>query len=74
MSPLKLIFGALSTVAVFGVLLFLPAGTLNWWRAGVFLGVALVGSIASTVPGATCTLNPSETSALAYAPMPKKAT
>jgi protein-S-isoprenylcysteine O-methyltransferase Ste14 len=49
MSPLKLIFSALSTVAVFGILLFLPAGTLNWWRAGVFLGVALVGSVASTV-------------------------
>ncbi|HEY3171758.1 MAG TPA: isoprenylcysteine carboxylmethyltransferase family protein [Thermoanaerobaculia bacterium] len=49
MSPLKLTVGIASNVAVFGVLLFLPAGTLHWWRAWVFLGVVLVGSVASTV-------------------------
>jgi len=49
MSPLKLIVGIASNVAVFGVLLFLPAGTLDWWRGRVFLAVVLVGSVASTV-------------------------
>lgn len=28
--------------------LFLPAGTLDWWRAWVFLGVVLVAAVAST--------------------------
>jgi protein-S-isoprenylcysteine O-methyltransferase Ste14 len=27
---------------IFGGLLFLPAGTLNWWRAWVFLGVVAI--------------------------------
>jgi protein-S-isoprenylcysteine O-methyltransferase Ste14 len=35
-------------VAIFGGLLFLPAGTLDWWRAWVFLGVVFVGTVAST--------------------------
>jgi protein-S-isoprenylcysteine O-methyltransferase Ste14 len=48
-SPFKLIVGIVSNVLVFGILLFLPAGTLNWWRAGVFLAVVLVGSVASTL-------------------------
>jgi protein-S-isoprenylcysteine O-methyltransferase Ste14 len=49
MSPFKLICGVVFNVAIFGGLLFLPAGTLNWWRAWVFLGVVLVGAVASTV-------------------------
>jgi protein-S-isoprenylcysteine O-methyltransferase Ste14 len=49
MSVSKLIVGVIFNVAIFGVLLFLPAGTLDWWRAWVFLGLVFVGSVASTV-------------------------
>jgi protein-S-isoprenylcysteine O-methyltransferase Ste14 len=49
MSISKLIVGIISNVAIFGGLLFLPAGTLDWWRAWVFLGVVFVGAVASTV-------------------------
>ncbi len=49
MSLLKLTLGVLSNVAIFGSLLFLPAGTLDWPRAWVFLGVVFVGAVASTV-------------------------
>jgi hypothetical protein len=49
MSIFKLILGVLFNVAIFGGFLFLPAGTLDWWRAWVFLGVAFVGTVASTV-------------------------
>jgi hypothetical protein len=42
MSILTLIGGVLLNVVIFGGLLFVPAGTLDWWRAWVFLG--LVGS------------------------------
>lgn len=40
---------ALLQVAIFGPLLFVPAWTLNWWRAWVFLGVVFVASIVSMV-------------------------
>jgi protein-S-isoprenylcysteine O-methyltransferase Ste14 len=49
MSASKLIIGIVSNVAFFGVLLFVPAGTLDWWRAWVFLGVVLVTAVASTL-------------------------
>lgn len=49
MSLFKLIGGVVLNVAIFGGLLFLPAGTLDWWRAWVFLGVVFVGTVASTV-------------------------
>ena len=49
MSMFKLIVGVVCNVAIFGGLLFLPAGTLDWWRAWVFLGVMFVGTVASTV-------------------------
>jgi protein-S-isoprenylcysteine O-methyltransferase Ste14 len=49
MSISKLIGGVIANLAIFGSCLFLPAGTLNWWRAWVFLGVVLVGAVASTV-------------------------
>src|SRR5690242_9590191 len=39
MSIFTLIGGVLLNVAIFGGLLFVPAGTLDWWRAWVFLGV-----------------------------------
>lgn len=48
MSILKLIVGVVLNVAIFGVCLFLPAGTLDWWRAWVFLGVVFVGAVVST--------------------------
>jgi hypothetical protein len=49
MSIFKLSGGGVLNVAIFGGLLFLPAGTLDWWRAWVFLGVVFVGTVASTV-------------------------
>jgi protein-S-isoprenylcysteine O-methyltransferase Ste14 len=49
MSIFTLIGGVVFNVAIFGGLLFLPAGTLDWWRAWVFLGVVFVGTVASTV-------------------------
>jgi protein-S-isoprenylcysteine O-methyltransferase Ste14 len=49
MSVFKLIGGIILEVAIFGALLFWPAGTLRWWRAWVFLAVVLVGAVASTV-------------------------
>lgn len=38
-SLLKRTLGAVSNVAIFGLSLFQPAATLDWWRAWVFLGV-----------------------------------
>lgn len=46
---IKIIAGFFLTPAIFGVLLFLPAWTLNWPRAWAFLGVVLVSSIATMV-------------------------
>jgi protein-S-isoprenylcysteine O-methyltransferase Ste14 len=40
----KLVGGVIYSVAIFGVLLFLPAWTLQWWRAWVLLGVVSVAS------------------------------
>ena len=40
----KLVGGVAYSVATFGGLLFVPAWTLNWWRAWVFLGVVFVAS------------------------------
>lgn len=48
MSISKLILGIASNVTIFSMSLFLPAGTLDWWRAWVFLGVVLVAAVAST--------------------------
>jgi protein-S-isoprenylcysteine O-methyltransferase Ste14 len=49
MSIAKLVVGIVLNIAIFGFLLFLPAGTLGWWRAWVFLGVVLVLAVTSTV-------------------------
>ncbi len=46
----KVIAGIVLNVAIFGGLLFGPAGTWAWGRAWVFLGVGVVTSIASIVP------------------------
>ena len=45
----KLLAGIVLNVAVFAVLLFVPAGTLAWWRAWVFLGVVFVATVATVV-------------------------
>jgi protein-S-isoprenylcysteine O-methyltransferase Ste14 len=45
----KLILSIVYSMAIFEGLLFLPAGTLDWWRAWVFIGVVLVGTIATMV-------------------------
>jgi protein-S-isoprenylcysteine O-methyltransferase Ste14 len=46
---LRLIFGIILNVIIFGGLLFVPAGTLEWWRAGVFLGVIVVAAFVTMV-------------------------
>jgi protein-S-isoprenylcysteine O-methyltransferase Ste14 len=42
LSLFKLIIGLVFNVAFYGLLLFVPAGTVHWRRAWVFLGVTLV--------------------------------
>lgn len=37
------------TVAIFGGLLFAPAGTLHWWRAWVLLGAVFLATLATIV-------------------------
>ena len=44
---LKVLYALLGNFVIFGGLLFLPAGTLNWWRAWVFLGVVAISVIAT---------------------------
>lgn len=48
MSTSKIIAGVVLAVLCFALPLFLPAGTLDWPRAWVFLGVVLVATVAST--------------------------
>jgi protein-S-isoprenylcysteine O-methyltransferase Ste14 len=45
----KLLVSIVIHTAVLGGLLFLPAGTLGWWRAWLLIGVIFVASVASTV-------------------------
>ena len=49
MFVLRLIAGIILNVIIFGGLLFVPAGTLEWWRAGVFLGVIVVAAFVTMV-------------------------
>ena len=42
MSAPKVIAGVVFNVAFYALLLFVPAGTLHWWRAWVFLAVTVV--------------------------------
>jgi len=37
----KVIAGVAFNVALYAVLLFVPAGTLHWWRAWVFLAITV---------------------------------
>jgi protein-S-isoprenylcysteine O-methyltransferase Ste14 len=48
MSMFRAITGVFGYVALFAILLFLPAGTLNWWRAWALLGVLFVVRVIST--------------------------
>jgi protein-S-isoprenylcysteine O-methyltransferase Ste14 len=41
MSVPKVIAGVVFNVALYALLLFVPAGTLHWWRAWVFLAVTV---------------------------------
>jgi hypothetical protein len=43
----RLMVGVIANAAIFGGLLFLPAGTFAWWRAWAFLGVVIVGTVAT---------------------------
>jgi protein-S-isoprenylcysteine O-methyltransferase Ste14 len=43
------ILRAILDVTFFALLLFLPAGTLHWWRAWLLLGVAFMGMVAGVV-------------------------
>jgi len=45
----RLIGGVIWNVVIFAGLLFLPAGTLAWWRAWVFIGVVFVCTVATMV-------------------------
>ncbi len=45
----KLIAGIVIQIAIFGCLLFLPAGTLLWWRAWLLIGIIFAGFVASAV-------------------------
>ncbi|HKD69265.1 MAG TPA: isoprenylcysteine carboxylmethyltransferase family protein [Candidatus Binataceae bacterium] len=42
MFSLKLVFGVIFPVVFYVLLLFLPAGTVHWWRGWVVVGVVLV--------------------------------
>ena len=53
MSIPKVIAGVVFNVGFYAFLLFIPAGTLHWWRAWVFLAVTvgvMVGAIFSIFP------------------------
>lgn len=43
----KLVVGIAIQSALFGCLLFLPAGTLGWWRAWLLIGIIFAGSVVS---------------------------
>ena len=45
----KLVASVIFNVAIFAVLLFLPAATLDWWRAWLFLGVFFIGTVGAAV-------------------------
>lgn len=45
----KLVLRLVVTMLIFGVILFVPAGTLRYWQAWAFLGVWLIPGVAFTV-------------------------
>jgi len=46
---LKSITSIIFNVAIFAVLLFFPAATLDWWRAWLFIGVVFIGTVGAMV-------------------------
>ncbi len=46
---LKSIASIIFNVAIFAVLLFLPAATLDWWRAWLFIGVVFIGMVGGVI-------------------------
>jgi len=52
--PLKLTVVVLGWTSFLAAVLFVPAGTIHWWRAWVFVGLLLAGTayaVASLLPG-----------------------
>ncbi|MGO9953559.1 MAG: DnaJ domain-containing protein [Dissulfurispiraceae bacterium] len=45
LSNLRLIVRIAYILLIFGCLLFLPAGTLDWWRAWVLIGMVAIGTV-----------------------------
>lgn len=45
MLMLKLVAGVIIQLAIFGGLLFIPAGTLDWWRAWVLVGLVFANAV-----------------------------
>jgi len=45
----KLVINSIISIVIMGALLFIPAGTFNWWRAWILIGVIVAGSIISVV-------------------------
>jgi len=45
MFTFKLILGTIGSPAIFTILLFLPAGTFDWWRAWLLIAIFLVGAV-----------------------------
>ncbi|OBG27840.1 isoprenylcysteine carboxylmethyltransferase family protein [Mycobacterium sp. 852002-51057_SCH5723018] len=45
----RLTISSVLGLAAFGLILFLPAGTLNYWQAWLFIAVFVVASIAPTI-------------------------
>lgn len=45
----KILSALIWNIVIFGGLLFLPAWTLNWWRGWVFLGIVVVGTVATMI-------------------------
>jgi len=43
----KVILSLLYVLAIYGGLLFLPAGTWDWWRAWLFLGIIATATVAT---------------------------
>ena len=57
---IKLIVATVFNLVLYAVFLFLPAGTLHWWRAWAFLGIVSFGSVATMrflLPGSADLLN-----------------
>lgn len=46
---LKILIALIGNLTIFGGLLFLPAGTLNWPRAWIFLGAVSIGVITTMI-------------------------